>query len=124
MKTHPCSTFRTATVFGAVLLSSSLAFGQATPQPSPAPAATTPEAEEETIVLSPFEVSAETDTGYAATDTLAGSRIRTELRDVGGAVSVITKEFLNDIGATDNSTLLQYTPNAEVGGTRGTFSGQ
>ena len=39
------------------------------------------------------------------------------------AISVITKEFLQDIGATDNSTLLQYTTNAEVAGTRGTYAG-
>lgn len=111
---------RPAVLLGSVLLSSSLAFGQATSNPA-APAA--PEADEETIVLSPFEVNADTDSGYVATETLAGTRIRTDLRDVGGAISVVTKEFLNDIGATDNSTLLQYTPNAEVAGTRGTYTG-
>ncbi len=79
--------------------------------------------DEDTVVLSPFEVTATEDSGYAATETLAGTRIRTELRDVGGAISVITEEFLRDIGATDNSTLLQYTPNAEVAGTRGTYAG-
>ena len=75
------------------------------------------------IVLSPFEVSSERDTGYAATETLAGTRIRTNLRDVGGAISVVTRELLTDLGATDNATLLQYTPNAEVAGTRGTYAG-
>ncbi|HEX9782139.1 MAG TPA: hypothetical protein VGA56_05310 [Opitutaceae bacterium] len=45
------------------------------------------------------------------------------MRDVGGAISVVTKEFLSDIGATDNATLLQFTPNAEVAGTRGTYAG-
>ncbi|PTY05546.1 TonB-dependent receptor [Opitutaceae bacterium EW11] len=79
--------------------------------------------EEELIELSPFEVSAEKDTGYQATTTLAGTRIRTDLRDVGAAISVITRDFLNDIGATDNGSLLQYTTNAEVAGTRGTYTG-
>src|SRR5439155_26690956 len=46
------------------------------------------------VELTPFEVSAARDTGYQATDTLAGTRIRTELRDVGSAIQVITKEFL------------------------------
>lgn len=82
-----------------------------------------PDEDEDLIVLSPFEVSSERDTGYAATETLAGTRIRTSLRDVGGAISVVTRDLLNDLGATDNSTLLQYTPNAEVAGTRGTYAG-
>lgn len=79
--------------------------------------------DDEIYQLSPFEVKAEEDTGYQATQTLAGTRIRTDLKDVGSAITVITREFLNDIGATDNSTLLQYTTNAEVAGTRGTYSG-
>jgi outer membrane receptor protein involved in Fe transport len=90
-----------------------------------APAAATPAApqDEEVLQLSPFEVVAEEDTGYVATSTLAGTRIRTDLRDVGAAISVITKEFMQDIGATDTGTLLQYTTNAEVAGTRGTYAG-
>jgi outer membrane receptor protein involved in Fe transport len=79
--------------------------------------------EAEVVKLSPFEVSTSKDTGYQATETLAGSRIRTDLKDVGSAVSVYTKDFLQDIGATDNGTLLQFTPNAEVAGTRGTYAG-
>jgi len=79
--------------------------------------------EEDVLVLSPFEVNAEEDNGYVATATLAGTRIRTDLKDVASAISVITKEFMQDIGATDNSTLLQYTTNAEVAGTRGTYAG-
>ncbi len=88
-----------------------------------APAAPVAKKEEEVLVLSPFEVNASEDNGYQATQTLAGTRIRTDLKDVGAAISVVTKEFMQDIGATDNSTLLQYTTNAEVAGTRGTYAG-
>lgn len=94
--------------------------------PLMAQTAATPSArttEDQPVLLSPFEVSSIKDTGYQATETLAGTRIRTDLKDVGSAISVITKEFLNDVGATDNSTLLQYTTNAEVAGTRGTYAG-
>lgn len=93
---------------------------QTTTTGTPAGAA---EEEEEMVTLSPFEVTAQEDTGYQASETLAGTRIRTNLRDVGSAISVITPEFIRDIGATDNSTLLQYTTNAEVAGTRGTYAG-
>jgi len=91
-------------------------------QTAPAPSPAAPK-DDETLVLSPFEVNAEEDTGYAATQTLAGTRIRTDLKDVGSAITVVTKQFMQDVGATDNSTLLQYTPNAEVAGTRGTYAG-
>jgi Outer membrane receptor for ferric coprogen and ferric-rhodotorulic acid len=80
-------------------------------------------ADDEIIQLTPFEVRAETDRGYQATQTLAGTRIRTNLADVGSAIQVITKEFMQDVGATDSGTLLQYTTNAEVAGTRGTYAG-
>lgn len=91
-----------------------------------APAKASPAAaneEEEAVVLSPFEVTAEKDTGYQATQTLAGSRINTKLEDVGSAISVITAEFLKDVGATDNKSLLAYTTNTEVGGLQGNFRG-
>ncbi|QYM77628.1 TonB-dependent receptor [Horticoccus luteus] len=81
------------------------------------------ETSKDTVVLSPFEVRSQKDQGYQATETLAGTRIRTDLKDVGGGLSVYTKEFLADIGAIDNTSLLQYTTNAEVAGTRGTYAG-
>jgi outer membrane receptor protein involved in Fe transport len=78
---------------------------------------------EDTLVLSPFVVEAEEDSGYVAKNTLAGTRIRTELRDVGSAVSVVTKQFLQDTGARNTGDLLVYTTNTEVGGISGNFVG-
>ncbi|PTY06114.1 TonB-dependent receptor [Opitutaceae bacterium EW11] len=89
----------------------------------PATTSDTSSANEEMIVLSPFEVTAQSSTGYVATQTLAGSRINTRLDDVGSAISVVTAEFLKDVGATDNKTLLAYTTNTEVGGAQGNFRG-
>lgn len=88
--------------------------------------ATTPAAEqeqEEVIVLSPFEVTTEENEGYTAANTLAGNRLNTELRDIGNAVTVITPQFLKDIGATSNESLLQYTTGTEVGNIQGNFAG-
>ncbi|MDQ8202192.1 TonB-dependent receptor plug domain-containing protein [Pelagicoccus sp. SDUM812003] len=82
------------------------------------------EDEEEAIFeLSPFTVEGSGQDGYRATHTLAGTRIKTELKDVGAAISVVTEQFMQDIGATDNETLLSYTLNTEVGGGRGTYGG-
>jgi len=74
-------------------------------------------------MLSPFEVSAEGETGYTAATTLAGNRLNTSLRDIGNAVSVVTSQFLKDVGATSNESLLQYTTGTEVGNTFGNFAG-
>lgn len=85
----------------------------------PAPAAT---AEEEQIEeLSPFTVEGTQDSGYMATTTLAGTRLRTELSDVGTAISVLTEEFLQDIAATDNQSALTYATNTEVWGLAGNY---
>ena len=71
--------------------------------------------------LTPFEVTADQG-GYVATSTLAGSRLNTEMRDIGTAIQAITKDFMDDIGATDNQSLLQYTTNTEVAGPNGNFA--
>src|SRR4051812_6533484 len=71
---------------------------------APAPAVN----KEEPIELSPFVVSTQADTGYAATNTLDGSRLNTALRDTPGAISVFTKDFLDDIGATNMEEILRY----------------
>jgi hypothetical protein len=72
--------------------------------------------------MSPFEVSAKNDNGYASASTLAGNRINTDLRDIGSAVSVVTAQMMKDIGATSNETLLQYTTNSEVGNIYGNMA--
>ncbi|MBT5168555.1 MAG: TonB-dependent receptor, partial [Opitutales bacterium] len=83
----------------------------------------TGEADQEIFELSPFTVDASDDTGYQATSTLAGTRIKTNLKDLGSSISVITSQFLEDTGATDAGSLLSYTSNTEVGGNQGNFSG-
>lgn len=79
--------------------------------------------EEEIHELSPFTVEGDDSEGYRAGSTLAGSRLRTPLRDVGSAIQVITEEFFEDTGATDAGTMLAYTLGTETGGTQGNFSG-
>ncbi|HKB92462.1 MAG TPA: TonB-dependent receptor plug domain-containing protein, partial [Opitutaceae bacterium] len=98
------------------------AIAQSGPPNAPAPEAETDD-NRKAVVLNPFVVSATEDSGYAATSTLAGTRIRTELKDVGSAVSVVTSKFLQDTGATSSQTLLQYTAGTEVGGAYGNFVG-
>ncbi|MDQ8186054.1 TonB-dependent receptor plug domain-containing protein [Pelagicoccus sp. SDUM812002] len=79
--------------------------------------------DEDVYELSPFAVQADNDAGYRATSTLAGTRIRTDLKDIGTAISVVTEEFLEDTGSTSNESLLLYTLGTEVGGAAGNFAG-
>lgn len=82
------------------------------------------DAEEDSIFeLSPFSVEEDSDIGYQATTTLAGSRLNTPLRDVGAPVSVLTQELFEDLGATDASSVLAYSTNMEVTGNQGNFAG-
>src|SRR5882672_4363021 len=103
-------------------LAAALAAFTAWPSAAQTALPTKPATEDETVTLTPFEVTSSKDTGYQATDTLAGTRIRTDLRDVGSAIQVITKEFLRDIGATDSGTLLEFTTSTEVAGTHSAFA--
>jgi iron complex outermembrane receptor protein len=63
--------------------------------------------------LSPFVVDAASETGYRATQTLAGTRIASNLRDVPAQVDVMTMEFLEDVGAVTIEDAMLYSLNAE-----------
>ncbi len=73
-----------------------------------------PDPKTEVVELSPFVVNTNNDLGYAAENTLAGSRLNTKLRDTASSVSVFTKEFLDDLAITDIAHLLEYSVNSEM----------
>jgi outer membrane receptor protein involved in Fe transport len=79
-------------------------------QTVPAPTATTPA---DTVILTPFTVSTDRDNGYAATETLAGTRLRTELRDVAASMSVLTPELLRDLGANSIDEAIAFMPSSD-----------
>lgn len=89
---------------------------------TPAPAAADTK-DEQVVALSPFEVTSNKDNGYAASSSLAGSRLNTQLRDVGAAISVVTPEFMKDTGATDLQHILVYQTNTEASGIDGNYYG-
>ncbi|MFT3829099.1 MAG: TonB-dependent receptor [Opitutaceae bacterium] len=95
------------------LLATSSGFGQ---QAAPA-AATTPapsaEDDSDVVVLSPFEVVSTQDKGYFAANTLAGSRLNTNLADLGASISVITMQQMEDTASTDLNDIFRYEVNTE-----------
>lgn len=86
--------------------------------------ATKPAAEgaDPVFTLSPFIVTAERDNGYQATQTLAGTRLNTPVKDLGASISIYTKDFLEDIGATNAGELLVFATGMEVAGAGGNYS--
>ncbi len=77
------------------------------------PAPILPAAESEVVNLSPFVVSSEGDDGYRAGNTLSGTRMNTSLLYTPASISVLTKEFLEDIGAENVLDMLKFAPNTE-----------
>ena len=69
------------------------------------------EDDEEIYELSPFEV--QPSSGYVAQRTLSGTRLNSELIDVPQQISVLTREFLDDIAATTPQDAMLYSLNVE-----------
>jgi hypothetical protein len=80
------------------------------------------QATDKAVVLSPFVVNSDKDTGYQATSTLAGTRLNTPVKDLGAAISIYTKDFINDIGATSTNDLLVFATGMEASGSSGNFA--
>jgi outer membrane receptor protein involved in Fe transport len=79
--------------------------------------------DEPVLVLSPFEVQAGSNEGYLATSSLAGSRLKTNLKDIASPISVVTPQFMEDTGSRNLSDLLVYTTNTEINGVAGNYTG-
>src|SRR4051812_2127628 len=81
----------------------------------------------DTILLSPFEVRTDGDVGYTAASALAGGRTDTPLKLTSAAISVMTSQFLEDIGSTNfrsaGEWALNWVPQLDVNtGPAGGFS--
>ena len=84
--------------------------------PSRVPVATDPDTsskKDEAIELSPFEVDASQDRGYYGANTMSGTRLNTRVQDLGGSITVVTKQQLNDTAAVDINDIFKYEANTE-----------
>tara|TARA_B100000519_G_scaffold4743_1_gene4410 strand:+ start:326 stop:3319 length:2994 start_codon:yes stop_codon:yes gene_type:complete len=69
------------------------------------------QSEQDVYELSPFSVDVSGDVGYAAQNTLAGSRLNSRLKDTPAPLSVYTSEFMSDISADSVEDALDYSVN-------------
>ncbi|HUR57599.1 MAG TPA: TonB-dependent receptor plug domain-containing protein [Opitutaceae bacterium] len=110
MKSNPIHSFRSLIV--AACLAGAASAQQATstaPRPATSPTSTV----EEAVVLSPFEVASERDTGFSAASAFSGGRLASELRDTPVSYSIITRDFIDALNLTD----LQQAADWTTGGT-------
>jgi iron complex outermembrane receptor protein len=82
-------------------------------RPPPNSAAIASAVPDEPLEMSPFSVNTDHDNGYAAENSLAGTRLNEPLRDTASSVSVFTREFLDDAAITDVSELIRYSVNSD-----------
>ncbi|HEY4249207.1 MAG TPA: TonB-dependent receptor plug domain-containing protein [Lacunisphaera sp.] len=73
--------------------------------------------DDEQVVLSPFVVTTTKDTGYYAANTLAGSRMNTNLADLGAAISIVNKAQMEDFASANVNDVFRYEVNTESSST-------
>ena len=73
-------------------------------------APTAPSQSEPLVTLSPFILSENQDTGYAPTETLSGTRLRTAVKDVASAMTIVTGDLMKDLGALNYADVLDFVP--------------
>jgi outer membrane receptor protein involved in Fe transport len=93
----------------------------ATAQTVPAPAKGS-EGEDDTVKLTPFTVSTDKDTGFAAASALAGGRLASDLRDTPAAYSVINREFIDALNLTDLQSAQNWATGSTFQSDIGTFN--
>ncbi len=80
------------------------------PVPGETPAA---KSVDEVVELSPFVIQESTQTGWVATQTLGGSRMKTDFKDLAQPMEVMTMDFMRDLGANNFEQALIYSTNIE-----------
>jgi len=65
--------------------------------------------DEEVIELSPFVIQAADEDGYRAATSVSGTSLNTRLQDLPMSISPITSQFIDDTGATDFDSALEYS---------------
>ncbi len=69
---------------------------------------------QEVVKMSPFEVQASShDIGYYAENTLAGSRLNTNVSDLAASITIVTKQQLENTGSLNINDVFMYEANTE-----------
>ena len=109
----PAASFRHgAALIALLLIDAPFTWSQSTPASTPASTSDS-SAEPKVLQLSPFEVTSEKDRGYYASSSLSGTRLNSNLADLGASITVVTKQQLLDTAALDLNDVFLYEANTE-----------
>lgn len=104
MKTYTTMTIRRALAAAALLaLISPLTMSAQTPAATPPPAP-----KDDRVLLSTFEVSSTQDKGYTSGNAATGFKTNESMLKIPQAVTLVTRDLIDDIGATDSSNILRF----------------
>jgi len=92
----------------AALASTLAALAQSSPTPHPSSAAAQSTEDQELVTLSVFEVSSAAPARYQSAAAAAGGRIAANIMDTPTTVTVLTQEFINDVGAARVLDVAKY----------------
>ncbi len=85
-----------------------------TPTVAPAGGGGAEGSNQEVVKMSPFQVQASpNDVGYYAENTLAGTRLNTNIGDLASSITVVTKQQLIDTASVDINDVFMYEANTE-----------
>jgi outer membrane receptor protein involved in Fe transport len=73
----------------------------------------TPSQTDDVVKLTPYQVDSSKDTGYYGANTLSGTRLNTKVQDLGGSITVVTKQQLEDTASVDINDVFKYEANTE-----------
>lgn len=65
------------------------------------------------VTLDPFQVDVSKDNGYYGANTLSGTRLNSRVQDLGGSITVVTKQQLDDTASLDINDMFKYESNTE-----------
>jgi iron complex outermembrane receptor protein len=81
-----------------------------------------PSSDDQPIVLSEFTVHTDASKSYIASESVTGSRVATQIKDLPFTVNVITSEFMNDFDFFDISSDMAYTSSLNGLDTQGNYN--
>ncbi len=77
-------------------------------QSTNAPANSDKEPDDDRVLLSAFEVSSTQDRGYTSSNSATGFKTNESLLKIPQAVTVVTRDLIDDMGYVDSSNILQF----------------
>ena len=85
------------------------AFVSAPAETAPAGSISSDQGKDQPVQLEAFRVDTSKDRGYVATNSTTGTRLNMSIKEIPLPIEIITREFIDDIGAFDIKEALQYS---------------